>query len=369
MAFMFLFNNHVQNVDQIVNEEELITQHRINRKRLRDACDPFEVPDSCFRQNFRLSKDCVRGLIQRLSPHLVTQHARANGLTPTHKVLASLIFLAHGSYQRGCVAEHDLLYMCQASVSNSLHEFLNAMDAEIVPAVIKFPQTEEARDAVKLGFYTKFGFPGCIGALDCTLVRIVRPHLNEEQFWSHKGYHCMNVQLVCDSNLMILAVNPRHGGRTHDAFIWRFSTLQQELRRVVTVEGEEYCWLIGDSGYPLQPWLLVPIVGADPDSPEGRYTAAHILARNCVERVNGVIKNKWRCILGARALHYDPDTVRQIIRTVCALHNIGMMAVPEFLNEHMDFIIPPNIHVNANPVIEAAIGETVLQEVIENHFS
>lgn len=50
---------------------------------------------------------------------------------------------------------------------------------------------------------------------------------------------------VCDSNLMILAVNPRHGGRTHDAFIWRFSTLQQELRRVVTVEGEEYCWLIG----------------------------------------------------------------------------------------------------------------------------
>lgn len=86
MAFMFLFNNHVQNVDQIVNEEELITQHRINRKRLRDACDPFEVPDSCFRQNFRLSKDCVRGLIQRLSPHLVTQHARANGLTPTHKV-------------------------------------------------------------------------------------------------------------------------------------------------------------------------------------------------------------------------------------------------------------------------------------------
>jgi hypothetical protein len=49
-------------------------------------------------------------------------------------------------------------------------------------------------------------------------------------------------------------------------------------------DGDRSTWLLGDSGYPLEPYLLTPIEGANPEMPEGRYTQAHKTTRNCVER-------------------------------------------------------------------------------------
>ncbi|CAH0770521.1 unnamed protein product [Bemisia tabaci] len=69
------------------------------------------------------------------------------------KVLISLKFLASGSYQRGCVAKHSLLSVCQGTVSRCLHEFLDAMAMHVNRNVIRFPQSEEERAAIKLGTF------------------------------------------------------------------------------------------------------------------------------------------------------------------------------------------------------------------------
>lgn len=77
--------------------------------------------------------------------------------------------------------------------------------------------------------------------------------------------------------LKILAINPRHGGATHDSHIWRMSIIKTELERHYQ-DGDRATWLIGDSGYPLQPWLMTPILDAAPNTPDGRYTRAHCRA-------------------------------------------------------------------------------------------
>lgn len=41
-----------------------------------------------------------------------------------------------------------------------------------------------------------------------------------------------------------------------------------------------------------------------------------------MKRTIGVLKNKFRCTLGARQLHYTPRKAAQIINVACALHNI-----------------------------------------------
>ncbi|XP_018909951.2 putative nuclease HARBI1 [Bemisia tabaci] len=342
---------HLQNLHDLMEEEDTVQNWRVERKRLRDSCDPFMAPKRQFQQNFRISKNVARALIQRLAPHFPP--TRRSSLTPTHRVLAALKFFASGSYQRGCVAEHNAINMCQTSVSDSLAKVMEAMIVELGAEVIRFPQTAEERAAVQLGFYEKFGMPGVIGAIDGTLICIKPPILNEEQFFSRKQSHSINTQIICDSNLKILNVNPRHGGATNDAFIWKHSTVFQYLRDLVINQGVPYVWLLGDSGYPLQPWLLTPIVGADPDSPQGRYTKAHILARNTVERVNGVLKQKWRCVKKDRVLHYDPAAARKIINCCAILHNIALQAMPDWLDDE---------ELPAPPVIEP------VEPVVGNHY-
>lgn len=57
-------------------------------------------------------------------------------------------------------------------------------------------------------------------------------------------------------------------------------------------------------------------------SPEMRFNEVHSKCRNIIERTNGVLKNRWRCLLGARELYYTPEKAAKVVNICCALHNI-----------------------------------------------
>lgn len=80
--------------------------------------------------------------------------------------------------------------------------------------------------------------------------------------------------------------------------------------------------IIGDSGYPCEPWLITPYRDAAEGSRQARFNKKHAKARNIVERTIGVLKGRFRCLLGARKLHYSPKKAVQIVNACCALHNI-----------------------------------------------
>lgn len=79
---------------------------------------------------------------------------------------------------------------------------------------------------------------------------------------------------------------------------------------------------LGDSGYPLEPWILTPYRNAAEASAEALFNEKFSKARSLVERVFGVMKGRFRCLLAARELHYDPPKVVRIMNVCCALHNI-----------------------------------------------
>lgn len=83
--------------------------------------------------------------------------------------------------------------------------------------------------------------------------------------------------------------------------------------------------ILGDSGYPLSPYLLTPIIGAPADTPEERYSLRHRQIRNCVERTNGILKGLWRCLNSDRVLHYKPEFASKIIYACAILHNYMIM--------------------------------------------
>ncbi|KAG8234017.1 hypothetical protein J437_LFUL019336 [Ladona fulva] len=192
----------------------------------------------------------------------------------------------------------------------------------------------------------KSGFPGVIGAVDGTHIEIVPPvREREHDFANRKGFQCKNVQIVCGYDLEILSLNAQHGGRTHDAHIWRMCQLYQYMRRSYE-EGDQCHWFLRDSGYPLQPWLMTSISNPPPDSPEERYNARHRQALSCVEKCIGV----WKAWFMVNSMHHFNDIIYKwnlssyigILINACAiLHNMALyyrvphpaIAADEFIDD------------------------------------
>lgn len=89
--------------------------------------------------------------------------------------------------------------MAQPTISVVLEEVVNILIRQICPKYIKFP-TKEQQAASKRFFYDKGRFPGIIGCVDGTHVRIITPSKNEHLFFNRKGYHSINAMIVSFTN-------------------------------------------------------------------------------------------------------------------------------------------------------------------------
>ncbi|XP_062572623.1 putative nuclease HARBI1 [Saccostrea cucullata] len=218
---------------------------------------------------------------------------------------------------------------------------------------------------IKKDFYEIAHFPNTVGAIDCTHIRMKAPTIDEHLYVNRKNYHSINIQgvHVCDSTLKILNIVARWPGSTHDAFIWSNSELKRLFVNGTISEG----WLLGDSGYPLRPWLLTPVLNPNSQAEE-RYNTSHILTRNVIERAFGVLKARFRCLdSSGGTLLYSPDKVCKIFVATAVLHNmciIDRIPLPEGCDPH------DNGHIRAQQFAENlnGDGENVRLRLVNEFF-
>lgn len=141
-----------------------------------------------------------------------------------------------------------------------------------------------------------------------------------------------------------MAVDSRYGGASHDSLVWSLSAYRlylQQLNRnnentnywllgkrkikefdVILFVFIYFYYILGDSGYPLEPWLITPFRATSEGSREAAFNTLHSKTRNIIERCIGILKSRFRCLLGARQLHYTPKKASQIVNVCTTLHNI-----------------------------------------------
>ena len=79
----------------------------------------------------------------------------------------------------------------------------------------------------KRKFYVIAHFPGVIGAIDCTDIRIICPNKeNAMAFVNRLQFYSINVEAVCDSDAFITNIIARWPGSTHDSRIFENTTSQ-----------------------------------------------------------------------------------------------------------------------------------------------
>ena len=93
------------------------------------------------------------------------------------------------------------------------------------------------------------------GAIDGSHIPMIAPSIDKYAYVIRKQHHSINMQAICDSNLIFQNVVATWSGSHHDSFILQSSTVYDR------VENHEFgdCWLLGDSGYPLKKWLITPL--------------------------------------------------------------------------------------------------------------
>lgn len=137
---------------------------------------------------------------------------------------------------------------------------------------------------------------------------------------------------------------------------------------------------IGDSGYPLRKWLQTPVPNAEDGTPEADYNTQLCSARCLIERCNGLLKMRFRCLLKHRVLHYEPTIAGKIVNACCVLHNICIQYnVPEpdlEADQNLDLgMYNFNVNIdnedrnrrqNRNPDLED--GRRLQRQIIRNYF-
>ncbi|KAL5245888.1 hypothetical protein ACI65C_013296 [Semiaphis heraclei] len=255
------------------------------------AVDPFiDLSDRNFIKKYRLSKELAKWVITLLTPFM-NGASTSRGFSIERKVIVALRFFAAGSYQMD-VGDNRHASLSQPSVSRIIEEVTNAFsNPAIFNKFIHFPSNFNELDDLCTRFFAKYGLQGVVGVIDCTHIAITPPKKNDELYPEHiyvnrKGYHSINTQLVIT---------------------------------IFTYFNNCLMLTLGDSGYALRPWMMTPFLNVEP---EYRFNEVFCRARSTIERCNGVLKMRFRCLLKDRTLHYSPSKASKIVLACVVLHNL-----------------------------------------------
>lgn len=127
----------------------------------------------------------------------------------------------------------------------------------------------------------------------------------------------------------------------------------------------------GDSGYPLEPFLMIPF--GDPVTPgQQRYNRSHKKTRVIIEQTFGVLKSRFRCLHhSGGSLQYEPKKCAKIAAACMWLHNKCVQRrIPEPVLDEGEGDNVGDGEVDDNVMDEQnASGAELRQEIVDHFFS
>lgn len=255
-------------------------------------------------------------------------------------VLLTLRFLATGSFLQVC---GDFMGVDKSTASRTVYKVLRAI-AGLKDQYINMSLDEEQMQITRQNFYRIARFPRCVGAIDCTHIKIINPGgPNAEIYRNRKAFFSLNVQVIGTADMKIQNIVCRWPGSSHDSNIFRNSRIRHEFENGVFGNN----LLIGDSGYAIKSYMITPLL--NPQTPaEHLFNESQIRTRNSIERLFGVMKRRFPILALGIRLHLNK--VEAVIVSCAILHNIAIMLgedEPTVDNEEVEAAIRFTNNINA----------------------
>ncbi|XP_041374252.1 putative nuclease HARBI1 [Gigantopelta aegis] len=262
---------------------------------------------------FRMPRHIILDVIDLIRDDIEPQTSRSHAIPATLQTLCALRYYGTGNFQ---TVGGDIAGISQPSVSRIVARVSTAFSRKATQ-IIRFPRAQNEQQQIMAGFYESIQFPNTLRCVDGSLIRIKCPSVDEHVYVCRTNFHSLNIQGICDNNKKFTNLVARWPGSAHDTFIWNNCKLSEDFEN-----GNIHGYLLGDSAYPLRPWLLTPIANPQ-NAAEDRYNRHHRQTRQQIEGTFGIWKLRWLCLHAyGGALMFTPDRCVRVITATAVLHNI-----------------------------------------------
>nr|CAI5846202.1 unnamed protein product [Callosobruchus analis] len=264
-------------------------------------------------------------VLENITANISHPTQRNHAVSAEIMLLVTLRYLATGSF---LVVVGDFVGIDKSTACKIVYKVCRAI-AGLHTTFIRMPVTDDEAHINSNRFYNIARFPRCIGAIDCTHVRISSPGGNQpEIFRNRKNFFSFNVQAISDAELKIQNIVCRWPGSAHDSFVFNNSNIRAKFERG---EYKDYM-LVGDSGYGIRSFLITPLEKPR-TAAENLFNESQTRTRNPVERCFEVWKRRFPIL--AVGIRLKIEKVEAVVIATAVLHNIACI-----LNEEMPDVNP-----------------------------
>ncbi|KAM8751452.1 uncharacterized protein AB9X84_013010 [Acanthopagrus schlegelii] len=296
--------------------------------------------DEQWKAQFRVCRATFDYLLERIEPAIKRRRTNYRvPIEPRRRLAITLWWFARSGEYRSIA---DMFGVGIATVCVIVRQVTSAILERLYRRFVSLPagqRLDETMSAFKDRCY-----PQCAGAIGRTHIPIATPRDNPEHYLNRRGWHSVILQAVVDHDVRFTDVYAGWPGSISSASVLCSSDLYLKAEdrpdgylfpreKSVLCDGVEVpVHLIGDTSFPLKPWLMKGYSSEHQLTAEQRrFTCTLSSARAVVDTAFTRLKGRWRCLL--KKSDIDVSMMPRVVAACCILHNICENRGDSFLPE------------------------------------
>ncbi|KAL2945216.1 Protein ALP1-like [Bienertia sinuspersici] len=317
-----------------------------------------DFPPEEFKRDFRMSKATFQMICDELDPVITKKDTTLRAAIPVNQRVAVCIWrLATGEPLRLVSKRFGLgISTCHKLVL----EVCAAIKSTLMARFLQWP--DDARiSAIKQEYEALSGIPNVGGSLYTTHIPIIAPKINVGAYFNkrhternQKTSYSITVQGVVDPDGVFTDVCIGWPGSMPDDKVLEQSALCQRATRGLL----NNIWMVGNSGYPLTDWVLVPYTHQNLTWTQHAFNEKIGEVLKVGANAFGRLKKRWACLQKRTEVKLQELPV--LLGACCVLHNICEMRKegiePEIDNSYQlfdDVMVPQEHPIRSAAAVQA----------------